>query len=385
MTKKFWNLFHLAAFLAFLLTRGSTPAALLVTKLSPAICRSINQHLALNGALGPFSPPNRPGLHSADDKKAQERLSVRGRSQKGGSLKQRRSNGERERRTKSRFNRPTNFNLEVNKRNVYIYFWYLKPFPTSVWFSINTQNQRMASPSAFNELNVLCKYILNDFEVLNAASVFLSPSTWFLSFNSEGFTFFSAGSDNRTICSGSRRDTNNPSVWVLLICTFLLNHRSQLLSLSHRCRLHPDPSSSSPLLPAVLLSPPAALSGIKTSVCLSRLLLPFFSPHIIFTGKWCNFHLQNTLLSFTSEPRYSTHLCLRIAEASTPSSGNQSPCGWSTELLSDHREHFKSFTPPPAPPRLVIIFLCYLCLIIRCFIPFSHVGYSEDIISPSIM
>lgn len=43
--------------LVFLLTPGLTPAALLVTKLSPSICRSINQHLALNGALGPFSPP----------------------------------------------------------------------------------------------------------------------------------------------------------------------------------------------------------------------------------------------------------------------------------------------------------------------------------------
>lgn len=43
--------------LAFLLTPGLTPAALLVTKLSPSICRSINQRLALNGALGPFSPP----------------------------------------------------------------------------------------------------------------------------------------------------------------------------------------------------------------------------------------------------------------------------------------------------------------------------------------
>lgn len=53
--------FPFSSVLAFLLTPGLTPAALLVTKLSPAICRSINQHLALNGALGPFSPPTDRG------------------------------------------------------------------------------------------------------------------------------------------------------------------------------------------------------------------------------------------------------------------------------------------------------------------------------------
>lgn len=53
--------FPFSSILAFLLTPGLTPAALLVTKLSPAICRSINQHLALNGALGPFSPPTDRG------------------------------------------------------------------------------------------------------------------------------------------------------------------------------------------------------------------------------------------------------------------------------------------------------------------------------------
>lgn len=149
------------------------------------------------------------------------------------------------------------------------------------------------------------------------------------------FTFFSAGSDNCTTCSGPRRDTTNLSVWVLLICTFLLNHRSSSCS----CLTGVDSIVTRLLLLCclrscwvlLLLFPGSKPLSVPPGYCC------LFFPHN-FTCKWCNFHLQHTLCwaSCVSEPRFiftcSSALC--ITQASTLSSGNQSPGSLSKELLS---------------------------------------------------
>lgn len=148
------------------------------------------------------------------------------------------------------------------------------------------------------------------------------------------FTFFSAGSDNCTTCSGSRRETTNRSVRVWLICTFLLNHRSsswpRLTGVDSNVTHLPFLSCLRSCWVLLQLFPGSKTLSVPPS---HRCLL---SPHN-FSCKWRNLHLQNTLCraSAASECNLgSTHLFFCITQASTLSSGNQSPCCSSKELLS---------------------------------------------------
>lgn len=117
----------------------------------------------------------------------------------------------------------------------------------------------------------------------------------------EGFTIFSTGGDNYTTCPGPLRDTTYLSVWVLLICTFLLSHRSSL------CPCLSDVSSIlTRLFSSAAWSPfeSSCCSFQDQNLCLSlEATVAFF--HTIWLGSLAIMHLQDALCwaSPAADPR----------------------------------------------------------------------------------
>lgn len=100
---------------------------------------------------------------------------------------------------------------------------------------------------------------------------------------------FSTGSNNYTTCSGPLRDTTDLSVWVLLFCTLLLNHRSSFcLCLTAVNSILTRLFSSAAWSPVVLFPGSKPLPVPRSYCCL-------FACN--FTCKCCHFPLQHALLN----------------------------------------------------------------------------------------